>query len=93
MQVNLAKGKTTAEGWTGPELVADRRKCARAGIAILARHMSGCSALPFADRTSGYASGTCQRGVPAAQRQARIVARILRLPIHAAPPEAVAAAR
>jgi hypothetical protein len=88
MQVNLAPGKTTAEGWTGKDLVSDRTKCARAGIAILARHMAGCSRLPFADRTSGYASGTCQRGVPAAQRQAAIVARILRLPTAAAPPPA-----
>lgn len=85
MQVNLAAGKTTAEGWTGRDLVADRRKCARAGIAILARHLAACGALPFGDRTSGYASGTCQPGIPAARRQARIVAKILRLPMPAAP--------
>ncbi len=81
-QVNLGPGGRgkTAEGWTGADLTADRHKCARAGIAILARHLAACASLPFADRTSGYASGTCQRGIPAAQRQARIVAKILRLP-------------
>lgn len=85
MQVNLAKGQTTAEGWTGRELAADRRKCARAGIAILARHLAACASLPFADRTSGYASGTCQPGLPAAHRQAAIVAKAMRLPMPAVP--------
>jgi len=80
MQINLARGKTTAEGWTGKELVADRRKCALSGVAILARHLAACSNLPFADRTSGYASGRCQVGLPAPRRQAHIVAKIFKLP-------------
>jgi len=88
MQINLAKGKTTPEGWTGKDLTSDRSKCLKSGIATLARHLSGCSGLPFADRTSGYASGSCQIGVPAAQRQARIARKILSLP---APPAASAA--
>jgi hypothetical protein len=52
--------KTTPEGWTGPELVADRRKCVRATINALKRSMSTCWKLPVAQQLSVYAAGNCE---------------------------------
>ena len=56
MQLNIGRGKTQ-EGWSGPELVVDRRKCISAGLHLL-QQTWGCG--PDAlDSLSTYASGQC----------------------------------
>ncbi len=45
--------------WKGPDLVADRTKCFRAGMEIMRRSMSACASLPARSRLSAYASGKC----------------------------------
>ena len=52
--------KTTPEGWSGPELTADRRKCVRATINALKRSMLTCWRLPPAQQLSVYAAGNCE---------------------------------
>lgn len=52
-------GKTaTAEGWTGPDLVGDRHKAARAGLHKLQQAVSTCSG-SLADRLTVYRYGRC----------------------------------
>lgn len=58
MSLNIGNGKTI-EGWTGPELDADRRKCFKAGYNAMKRSFGGCRRLPFKYGLSVYHSGKC----------------------------------
>jgi hypothetical protein len=58
MQVRVGKG-VTREGWSGHDLVTDRRLCFRAGLHILRTSFGACRALPVDDRLSAYATGHC----------------------------------
>jgi hypothetical protein len=58
MQIRVGLG-TTREGWTGRQLVTDRRMCFRAALHILHGSFSVCRALPLDDRMSAYATGRC----------------------------------
>lgn len=51
--------KKTMEGWTGPELLADRTKCVRATISIMRMSIGECRGLPMNERLASYAAGTC----------------------------------
>jgi hypothetical protein len=61
MQIHVGKG-TTAEGWSGPDLVGSREKCIRAGLHILRRSAIACRRKPVDQWLNAYASGTCDRG-------------------------------
>jgi hypothetical protein len=62
------------ETWTGPDVVADRKKCFRAGLEILRRSIGACQTgvnaagevvpLTMADRFSAYTKGTCRENEP-----------------------------
>ena len=56
IETSVAK---TAEGWAGPELVADRIKCIKATIRIARSSLGECAALPFNERLASYARGNC----------------------------------
>ena len=58
MQVRVGKG-VTREGWTGTDLVTDRRRCFRAALHILRMSFGACHTLPVDDRLSAYATGHC----------------------------------
>lgn len=65
MQINIGKGKVPTDheligSWYGKDLVADTRNCARAGFHLMARSISACAKLPWADRLSAYTTGKCQ---------------------------------
>jgi hypothetical protein len=60
-QLNVGTGQTW-EGWTGPELVADRTKCFRAALRLVKLSLGACRSLPVADRLAQYASGSCLKG-------------------------------
>ncbi len=47
------------EGWTGEELVKDRRKCIEAGYRIMSVSFSMCRKLPVSGWLRAYASGNC----------------------------------
>jgi hypothetical protein len=53
-------GQTTAEGWTGRDLIADRIKCFTAGRNAIRRSLSACRSLPRSKRLAAYASGSCE---------------------------------
>jgi len=58
MQIRVGAG-VTREGWSGPDLIADRRRCFRAALHILRSSFGVCHTLPLEDRLSAYATGHC----------------------------------
>ena len=54
---------TTAEGWTGTDLVQDTRKCAAATLHILRKSFGACAKLPPDERLAAYATGSCSSEV------------------------------
>jgi hypothetical protein len=62
MQIRVGAG-TTREGWTGRQLVTDRKLCFRAALHILHGSFNICHTLPIEDRMSAYATGRCLRNV------------------------------
>ncbi|MGD0675189.1 MAG: hypothetical protein ABSC94_07205 [Polyangiaceae bacterium] len=58
MQIRVGRG-VTREGWTGPQLIDDRRLCFRAALHLLHASFSACHSYPADDRLSAYASGHC----------------------------------
>jgi hypothetical protein len=61
MQIHVGDG-VTQEGWTGPDLIADRTRCFRAALHALRGSFAACRRLPLKDRMSAYASGRCYEG-------------------------------
>jgi hypothetical protein len=58
MQIRIGQGETH-EGWSGPQLIADRKRCFRAALHILQTSFSVCRRLRVDDRLSAYATGHC----------------------------------
>lgn len=83
MQINVGRGKT-AEGWTGPELIDDRKKCIRAGLHALRRSYWYCKKNPERERFAAYTSGSCDVGRDISRRRHDRAMRRL----HLAPPPA-----
>jgi len=52
----------TPHGWTGKDLIADRRKCVAAGLYIVRRSFKACPGQSFNNRLRVYASGSCDKG-------------------------------
>ena len=50
--------------WTGRDLVQDRKKCLRAGRAVLVRAMAECHDQKASDKLSAYATGSCKNNEP-----------------------------
>jgi hypothetical protein len=60
MQVQVV-GKTS-EGWTGQDLVTDRKKCFRAALKRIRISFDWCKDHALEDRLAGYTSGQCRDG-------------------------------
>jgi hypothetical protein len=58
MQIRIGQGETH-EGWSGPQLIADRTRCFRAALHILRTSFAVCRRLRVDDRLSAYATGHC----------------------------------
>ncbi len=58
MQIRVGQG-ATREGWSGKQLIEDRKRCFRAALHILHASFSACHSLAVDDRLSAYASGHC----------------------------------
>jgi len=58
MQIHVGTG-TTPEGWSGPELVEDRKRCFRSALHMLRGSFGACHNLSMEDRLSAYATGRC----------------------------------
>lgn len=61
MQMHIGGGKTQ-EGWTGKELIEDRKKCIRAGYRVMRSAWKTCKG-PDEDRMAAYISGKCDVAV------------------------------
>ena len=49
-------------GYTGQQLVADRKLCIAEGLKIMRGSFGACKQLPVEERLSAYASGSCDKG-------------------------------
>ena len=65
--VLFSNDQTTGSG--GPDLIADRRLCFRAGLRIIRKSFSACRRLPMMERLSAYASGNCDGGREASKKR------------------------
>lgn len=65
MQINVRNGKTS-EGWTGKDLVKDRKKCVTVGYRIMKSSMKMCSSSPRSS-LAAYISGRCDWAVKEAR--------------------------
>jgi len=57
------------EGYTGEELVTDRKLCITEGLRVLRSSFASCRRLPLEDRLRQYASGSCDRGAAASHNR------------------------
>jgi len=58
MQMRVGSG-ATPEGWTGPQLVEDRKLCFKAALHLLRKSFAICHSYPVEDRIAVYATGHC----------------------------------
>jgi hypothetical protein len=68
MQIKVAGGRTI-EGFAGPDLVQDRKKCFTTGLAAMRRSFLACRANPATEWLSAYTSGSCSRGAEQSRRR------------------------
>jgi hypothetical protein len=80
MQLHVGGGKTF-DGWTGQDLVADRRKCFRAGLHIARWSFHSCTGVPLIEKLSAYASGSCGKSAESRQMTTRAMAYFKHRPI------------
>lgn len=55
------KAEDLVKGATGPEMVADRRKCITEGLRLLKISFHSCRGVPLKEKLLVYASGKCSR--------------------------------
>jgi hypothetical protein len=58
VQIRVGSGRTP-QGWTHEDLVKDREKCFRAGLALIRKSFGACRKLDPLDRLSAYTRGRC----------------------------------
>lgn len=63
----------TREGWTGQDLVSDRRKCITAGLHRIKTSFDLCHTLPLSQRLSGYTIGKCRPSSSSRYRMDRAI--------------------
>jgi hypothetical protein len=56
-------------GYTGPELLEDRKLCFEIGLRILRSSFATCRKSPFENRLSVYAAGNCTDGIAASRNR------------------------
>ncbi len=56
-------------GFTGPELVGDRKNCIRAGLRAMRMSFAACGRMSNKDWLRSYASGSCEGGSEASARR------------------------
>jgi hypothetical protein len=61
MQIMVGTGRTI-QGWSGTDLVANRQRCFRAGLAMMKWSFQACRDKPSMELLDAYTSGSCERG-------------------------------
>jgi len=56
------KAEDLVDGASGPEMVADRRKCFTEGLRLIRISFRSCRSYPLKERLRVYASGSCKYG-------------------------------
>jgi hypothetical protein len=59
LQINIGQGRTV-EGWSGKDLVKERKKCIRASLRAMRDSFKMCSYLPESRWLTAYAAGNCK---------------------------------
>jgi hypothetical protein len=77
-QLHLPWGRTTAEGWTGEDLLADPEKCVAAAMRMLRISMKVCPAHPLAWYASGPAGCENARAQRISRDRMAIAQRLIR---------------
>lgn len=65
------------EGFTGPDLVSDRRACFQAGLRVMRSSLGTCRHLPLEERLSAFTSGSCDRGRKESRTRVRTALNML----------------
>lgn len=75
----VPSGNDVTRAYTGKDLVADRKKCFRAGLEMLRQSLSACKDAPLKDRLAVYASGSCDKGLAESRLRMALAGRITKL--------------
>lgn len=65
------KAEDLVEGSSGPEMVADRKKCITEGLRLIRLSFRACRSRPFGERLNIYASGRCSAGAEGSRLRLR----------------------
>lgn len=57
------------EGYSGEELIADRKLCISEGLKIVRQSFYACGNVPIQERLRSYASGSCEKGLQASKNR------------------------
>lgn len=63
------------EGWSGVDLVTDRKKCFYAALAVMRSSFAACRSYPLNERLRQYASGKCENGAIESRRRMGLAMR------------------
>jgi hypothetical protein len=63
VQIRVGSGRTP-QGWSHDDLVSDRDKCFRAGLALIRKSFGACRKQEQLDRLSAYTRGRCSSHEP-----------------------------
>jgi hypothetical protein len=81
LQIRLGRTGKTKEGWSGQDLLDDRRKCARVGLRVMLGSMGVCKANGPSGWLSAYAAGNCITGTGAAKEFYVIAEKLRNAPL------------
>lgn len=79
MQINIGEG-STKEGWTGRELIEDRKKCFSAGLELIRQSFKSCKDTDYEllDRLTGYTVGRCTKNEPKSRQRVVLSIKLMK---------------
>jgi hypothetical protein len=80
LQIRVGAGKTP-QGWSHDDLVSDREKCFRAGLAVMKKSFGACRALDQRDWLGVYTRGACVPKEPYSRTRMTLARKATKPPI------------
>jgi hypothetical protein len=80
LQIRVGAGRTP-DGWSHDDLVRDREKCFRAGLAVIRRSFSACHHLDPLDWLGAYTRGRCVADEPYSRSRVGLARRAPKAPL------------